>query len=1023
MSLLEPTLAEPVTPDEFQRQAAERVTPLAEYFSSTLLGGLEATRPVEAFKMLATPQPDRASPALELPDSPVDSFSPTVAGPAALTKEQYEASPNARPGVPWDLGMTEARAAALAAVHDRTAYRDSLIARSDAGWLGQTAGFGLGLGAGAIDFTNYIPLLGPASKAAMVARFGRIGGSLLMHGSEATLNTGLFEPLAMEAARAEGRSYGWEEAGADILKNALGGAVLGTAVGEAARLFGFGHAPAVETPPPGRRELPRTELPAVDGSPRQAGVVPPEPVAPGVAGLSDHALGEVTSGIDDRSLYAEGSPGVRFVGTPEEAAALRAAGVEISDSGVISTDSAIALMDERYQRQVARSGVSAKPASPVRVDDLMRRADAAEIALDQLDRGEPVDVGKVLANDPAVRAPAPAAVLSPAAVGDAGRGIVGGMYDMLHERYSRGETTEAGAPSLVLQVAKAIDDRGRPLTRDEFPALAADVMAARKAGSGPEFQAATRRVIDKWAPPRAAPAEVAITSAGRRVPVAYEVVEAHTLVASHTEDMRVNPAFPAELQPRDRTRAASGTQVAAMAANLEPALLGRSATASEGAPIVGPDGVVESGNARVLAIRKAYGEGQPGGAAYRRFLVEAGHPEAAGMEAPVLVRRRTGAMTPDERAAFAREANVSGVAQMGTAERAGSDAAALKPGHLELLASADLHAAANRPFVRAFLGTLPEGERAGLLTASGELSRAGAERVRNAVLAKAFGDAGLVARLAEEPESGLNGLGQALAGVAPEWAKMRAEVAAGQIAPEGDGTAALLEALHAIIAAKAAGNPPHFALEQGDMLGGGLSRDGAAFLRAFLVLDRKGGSRVLGREKLAALLDRYVTEARKQPPGVDMFGNRPATPAEILEGRRGPMSLATAAPEPPHPSVAEAAKRVGKGGDELATFKEDAKLEGYDKPLPGHEPKPETAETETETGKAGKAGNAEPTPREKAAALAALPPELQEIEHMRREGVLRPEDEAALAAAEVEAQRAEDYAAAWQALAGCVMRG
>jgi hypothetical protein len=745
VSLLEPVLAEPATADDFARQAAERVTPLAEYYTAKLFGGLEVTRPVEGVELALLPS--RYAP---------DEYGLMPSGPPPadlLSKEQFDSSIHKRPGLEWEEGETVARAAARAAVHDRQAYNASLVERSDAGWLGQTVGGLITLGTAALDPTNYIPLIGPASKAAMVARFGRVGGALLGHGTDAALNTGLFEPLTATAAQAEGRSYGWREAGSDILMNALGGAVLGTAVGEAARALGFGHGAGRDIPTdiPGAPEAPRSEA--------------------GITGLAEPPGGAPAPEIPEA--------------TPE-----------IRDATSVATATSVA------------PATSPALGPPLRVDDLMRRADAADLALDQIERGEPVDVGRVLANDPALRR-APETAPEPAPV---------------PRRSAAGE------------VAVATED-------------------------------------------------VAITSAGRRVPVAYEVVEAHTLVASHTEDMRVNPAFPAELQPRDRTRAASGLQVGKMASNLEPALLGRSATADSGAPIVGPDGVVESGNARVLAIGKAFRERQPGSAAYRRFLVEEGHPEAAGMEAPVLVRRRTGAMTPDERAAFAREANVSGVAAMGTAERAAADAAALKPEHLEMLASSDMHAAANRPFVRAFMAGVPPAERAGLLTADGALSRAGAERIRNAVLARAYGDADLVARLAEEPESGLGTLGRAMQDVAPTWARMRAEAAAGNIAPEGDGTAALLEAVHAITAARDAGNPLHFALGQGDLFeaaGSSLTADGRAFLTAMLTLDKKGGSRLIGAQKLGELLGRYVDAARKQPPGTDMFGEEPKTPAELL---------------------------------------------------------------------------------------------------------------------------------------------
>lgn len=111
-----------------------------------------------------------------------------------------------------------------------------------------------------------------------------------------------------------------------------------------------------------------------------------------------------------------------------------------------------------------------------------------------------------------------------------------------------------------------------------------------------------------------------VTERGAVVPVRWAVVEAADLVASHDNALRPNPDFPAELQPRDRTRAASEAQITKIANNIDPELLGESRKASDGAPIVGADRVVESGNARTIALRRAYAGGKAEG--YRAWLAE-----------------------------------------------------------------------------------------------------------------------------------------------------------------------------------------------------------------------------------------------------------------------------------------------------------------------------------------------------------------------------------------------------------------
>ncbi len=127
------------------------------------------------------------------------------------------------------------------------------------------------------------------------------------------------------------------------------------------------------------------------------------------------------------------------------------------------------------------------------------------------------------------------------------------------------------------------------------------------------------------AKPPATGAQRVFTPRGTAVDVRPEVVDAATLTTSHTGEMAANPRYPADLQPRDRSRAASQEQVANMAANLRPELLGDGADATTGAPIVGPDGVVESGNARVLAIRRAYETNKTASGRYRAWLEGQGY--------------------------------------------------------------------------------------------------------------------------------------------------------------------------------------------------------------------------------------------------------------------------------------------------------------------------------------------------------------------------------------------------------------
>lgn len=111
------------------------------------------------------------------------------------------------------------------------------------------------------------------------------------------------------------------------------------------------------------------------------------------------------------------------------------------------------------------------------------------------------------------------------------------------------------------------------------------------------------------------------TAKGTRIETVLALIEADSLIVSHDPASGAeNPAFPQELQPRDRSRDSSQQWVQKVAANLDPDSLGRTSRADTGAPIIGPDHVVESGNGRSMAIKLAYQRSNADD--YRQWLVD-----------------------------------------------------------------------------------------------------------------------------------------------------------------------------------------------------------------------------------------------------------------------------------------------------------------------------------------------------------------------------------------------------------------
>lgn len=279
------------------------------------------------------------------------------------------------------------------------------------------------------------------------------------------------------------------------------------------------------------------------------------------------------------------------------------------------------------------------------------------------------------------------------------------------------------------------------------------------------------------------------TSAGDRIELKPIVVEAASLRASN------DPAYPAELQPRDRDRAASQAQITEIASRLDPERLGISSEADRGAPIVGDDGVVESGNGRILAIRRAYEQGGPQAQAYRDFVAAQG-VDVSGFREPVLVRQRLTELDPVARRDFTTNANVAATLAFSAPERALADARLVSPEMLAQIAVPnDLGAAGNVPFVRAFVARLPQAEQGALADAQGRLSAEGLRRVRAAIVGRAYGDAELLARITEAADDNVRSLSNALTAAAPEWAAMRADIEAGRVPASLDVTGQLMEAV------------------------------------------------------------------------------------------------------------------------------------------------------------------------------------------------------------------------------------
>jgi hypothetical protein len=233
-------------------------------------------------------------------------------------------------------------------------------------------------------------------------------------------------------------------------------------------------------------------------------------------------------------------------------------------------------------------------------------------------------------------------------------------------------------------------------------------------------------------------------------------ITAKNLLISHDPyTFAPNQNYPRELQPRFRDRTAARLQVMNIAVNLDPdALLTDFRSVDRGAPIVGSDGVVESGNGRAMALLRAaeqYPEMYSKYLKALRVIAPKYYLSVALIEelkVPMLVRER---LTPVDRRAFVEECNARPTMEVSPIEKARIDAAKLS---LDILESLELlegeaitdavRSLRNKHVVTAFLSRFPANEQSGLLDTHGILNQDGVMRIVRAIFVATFqSDAGL----------------------------------------------------------------------------------------------------------------------------------------------------------------------------------------------------------------------------------------------------------------------------------------
>lgn len=161
-----------------------------------------------------------------------ESFADRRKGYDTITQDDYKKSAYFREDIPWDAGMTEDRAAALATMYDARKVREFFAEkRPITSFIG-------GLAGQAVDPINYIPVAGPTVRAAAVAKMGMVKGIAATAALDAAANTAIAGLATRETRRGFGDDVSWQMMVSEIATAALIGSAFGTVGGVLARRAG-----------------------------------------------------------------------------------------------------------------------------------------------------------------------------------------------------------------------------------------------------------------------------------------------------------------------------------------------------------------------------------------------------------------------------------------------------------------------------------------------------------------------------------------------------------------------------------------------------------------------------------------------------------------------------------------------------------------------------------------------------------------------------------------------------------------
>jgi 2'-5' RNA ligase len=356
-----------------------------------------------------------------------------------------------------------------------------------------------------------------------------------------------------------------------------------------------------------------------------------------------------------------------------------------------------------------------------------------------------------------------------ASIGAAGKAISDNLHSMLWDKVQRGDTTEAGAPSAVLQAAQVARQRGGLKSPEQLRAFVNDYAGIN---AGESRQQELQALVDKYSaaaeeperPAQVEPAygrEVKIAIPGEKTSYAarYAIRELEDAQPSHNPmSFEPNPAYghQNDRDYRDPQNAARVLEYSTTERFDPEYLVTENPTAEHGPTVIDQEGNALGGNNRLMTLNRVYQLSPAASDRYRSALKARAEQfgidpvELDRFKRPVLVRERTTPVSAAQKEIT--DYNKKASANLRPGEQAVTDGNRLSPrsvdriiGKLEdagedgTLADA-LRGEAGAELIESLVadGVITDQEKAGMLDERDMLTSEAKSRVAKALVGRLF---------------------------------------------------------------------------------------------------------------------------------------------------------------------------------------------------------------------------------------------------------------------------------------------